>query len=78
MDSLNELAYPAEVAGLNYAVSASAVGISVHVSGYSHKLMDLLDAIIHAIVRFEMNEERFLIVHEQVVVADVYPMFSCC
>lgn len=78
MDSLNELAYPAEVAGLNYSVFASHMGISVHVHGYSHKLIDLMNTLIRAIVQFSMDEERFSVIHEQVESASKCTSFSFC
>ncbi|GMH33522.1 hypothetical protein BSKO_01356 [Bryopsis sp. KO-2023] len=65
-DYLNELAYPAELAGLGYSVSNTTTGISVNVSGYSHKIGKLLDSVLEEIFNFSVKKERFDVLHEQV------------
>lgn len=49
-DALNEMAYPAELAGLAYVVHNNLSGFTVVVSGYSHKLPVLLDAVLDRVV----------------------------
>ncbi|CAD7703211.1 unnamed protein product [Ostreobium quekettii] len=65
-DSMNELAYPAEIAGLSYGICATSVGIRVTATGYTHKLMTLVDMILDHMLGLEIKESRFQIVHEQV------------
>ncbi|EWM30042.1 insulin-degrading enzyme [Nannochloropsis gaditana] len=44
-DELNEFAYEAAMAGLSYSVTTRTTGLSVKVSGYSHKLPVLLKKV---------------------------------
>ncbi|EKU21330.1 insulysin [Nannochloropsis gaditana CCMP526] len=44
-DELNEFAYEAAMAGLSYSVTTRTTGLSVKVSGYSHKLPVLLEKV---------------------------------
>ena len=44
-DELTEFAYDADVAGLHYRVYNSAVGLSLMLAGYSHKLPVLLTKV---------------------------------
>lgn len=66
LDSLNELTYPAELAGLKYSLSTGPSGVVLSVAGYSHKLEVLLNTVIDAILNLEVNDERFSTIHEQV------------
>jgi len=65
-DGLNELAYPADLAGLSYGVHNSQAGFQVVVSGYSHKLPLLLKEVLHKVAHLEVKPDRFAVVVEEV------------
>lgn len=65
-DYLNEMAYPAELAGLGYVVHNSLSGFTVVVSGYNHKLLTLLGAILAKLAGFSVREDRYAVVLEEV------------
>eukprot|EP00249_Psilotum_nudum_P021715 c28217_g1_i1 orf=297-3335(+) len=67
VDYLNEYAYFAEIAGLNYSIWQTGTGFQVSVSGYNHKLDVLLQKIIQRIIEFTVKEDRFIIVKEKVL-----------
>lgn len=67
MDYLNEYAYDAQVAGLNYMINITDCGFEVTVSGYNHKLRVLLDTIVDMIVKFEVRADRFAVIKETVL-----------
>ncbi|KAG0570443.1 hypothetical protein KC19_6G162300 [Ceratodon purpureus] len=67
VDYLNEYAYYAQVAGLNYSIVTTGTGFQVSVSGYHHKLITLLEKIIDKVVNFEVEEERFSVIKEKVM-----------
>ncbi len=58
-DQLNAQIYPATEAGLNFALGASAKGLSVRVAGYSDKQPVLLKDILHALNQPDWNQARF-------------------
>ena len=60
-DYLNPLAYPAELAGLNYSLSNSMSGFLLVVYGYNHKLKVLLEKVLEHILAFHVKEDRFLV-----------------
>lgn len=66
-EALNETTYPARGAGLNFAITASLEGVTVTVSGYDASADRLLDVITQNLVSFELSEERFLALKDQVV-----------
>lgn len=55
-DYLNEMAYPAELAGLHYGISVSLTGFEVTLGGYNHKLPQLLSAVMDKITHFEVSK----------------------
>jgi insulysin len=67
VDYLNEYAYYAQVAGLNYSIVTTMTGFQVAVSGYHHKLIVLVQKIIDKVVNFEVEEERFSVIKEKVM-----------
>lgn len=67
VDYLNEYAYYAQVAGLNYSIVTTGTGFQVSVSGYHHKLITLVEKIIDKVVNFEVEEERFSVIKEKVM-----------
>jgi len=58
-DALNEYAYPATLAGLDYGVEAGARGLTVSIAGYDDRQRVLLDKILHALVAKHFAPERF-------------------
>eukprot|EP00850_Spirogloea_muscicola_P018425 SM000168S02624 [mRNA] locus=s168:264494:272208:+ [translate_table: standard] len=63
-DGLNEYAYYAQIAGLSYSIQHTTVGFQVFVSGYSHKLMTLLEKILSKAFAFDFTDDRFHNVQE--------------
>ena len=66
-DVLNEYSYEAELAGLHYSLSNTAKGMQLLVSGYNHKLAELLKAIVGKIARFGewADPQRFTLLKDQ-------------
>ncbi|KAI4330509.1 hypothetical protein MLD38_028795 [Melastoma candidum] len=67
MDYLNEYAYYAQVAGLQYWVSHTNTGFQLTIEGYNHKLKILLEAVIEKIAKFEVMPDRFDVIKEVVM-----------
>uniref|UniRef100_A0A8C5MX61 Insulin-degrading enzyme n=1 Tax=Leptobrachium leishanense TaxID=445787 RepID=A0A8C5MX61_9ANUR len=63
-DSLNEYAYAAELAGLNYDLQNTIYGMYLSVKGYSDKQHILLKKIVEKMATFEIDEKRFEIIKE--------------
>ncbi|XP_008320371.2 insulin-degrading enzyme isoform X1 [Cynoglossus semilaevis] len=63
-DSLNEYAYAAELAGLNYDLQSTVYGMYLSVKGYNDKQHILLRKIIEKMASFEIDEKRFDIIKE--------------
>uniref|UniRef100_A0A8C5DIB9 Insulin-degrading enzyme n=1 Tax=Gouania willdenowi TaxID=441366 RepID=A0A8C5DIB9_GOUWI len=63
-DSLNEYAYAAELAGLNYDLQNTVYGMYLSVKGYNDKQHILLKKIIEKMATFEIDERRFEIIKE--------------
>ncbi|CAM5157075.1 unnamed protein product [Natator depressus] len=63
-DSLNEYAYAAELAGLNYDLQNTIYGMYLSVKGYNDKQHILLKKIIEKMTTFEIDEKRFEIIKE--------------
>jgi len=59
-DDLNELAYPAQLAGLGFRIDAHARGFSVRISGYDDKQVVLLQSIIAALHKRTFDPQRAL------------------
>ena len=65
IDSMNEVTYYAEVAGLGYSIQANTVGITAAFAGYSHKLFLLVREVIQRMATFKPKPERFVVLKEQ-------------
>ncbi|XP_059803576.1 insulin-degrading enzyme isoform X1 [Hypanus sabinus] len=63
-DSLNEYAYAAELAGLNYDLQNTIYGMYLSVKGYNDKQHIILKKIIEKMATFEIDEKRFEIIKE--------------
>ncbi|PON38848.1 Coenzyme PQQ biosynthesis protein [Parasponia andersonii] len=66
MDYLNEYAYYARVAGLNYGINHTDSGFQVTLVGYNHKLRILLETVIGKIAKFKVKPDRFSVIKEMV------------
>ncbi|KAL3476459.1 Metalloenzyme, LuxS/M16 peptidase-like protein [Aspergillus californicus] len=64
-DALVEYSYDAELAGLDYDLSASIFGLDVSVGGYNDKMAVLLERVISSMRDLTVRSDRFLIVKER-------------
>ncbi|XP_056865434.1 insulin-degrading enzyme-like 2 [Raphanus sativus] len=69
VDCLNEYAYYARSAGLNYGLSLSDNGFELYLAGFNHKLRILLEAIMQKIAKFEVKPDRFYVIKETITKA---------
>jgi secreted Zn-dependent insulinase-like peptidase len=58
-DQVNEFAYPAHLAGMNFDFYKHTQGISLRVSGFSDKQTLLLQHLLHGIVEPAFSQDRF-------------------
>jgi len=58
-EKLNEIAYPARVAGLAYDVSADMDGLTIVISGYTESARMLLDEIGQKLRTLDISEQQF-------------------
>uniref|UniRef100_A0A383VRB5 Peptidase M16 N-terminal domain-containing protein n=1 Tax=Tetradesmus obliquus TaxID=3088 RepID=A0A383VRB5_TETOB len=65
-DYLNEVAYPAELAGLSYSLTNHLAGFQLSCQGYSEKLPVLLGLLLEELANFKVKPERFAVVKEAV------------
>jgi insulysin len=66
-DALEEYAYDAELAGLDYSVSSYSQGLDIQLSGYNDKLPVLLEKVLVTMRDLEVKQDRFDIVKERVL-----------
>ncbi|MCX2983249.1 peptidase M16 [Halieaceae bacterium IMCC14734] len=66
-DAVNEFAYPAQLAGLNFSLYRHARGISLKVSGYNDKQLVLLQQIVEAIAGADLDTDRFTNIRDDLV-----------
>ncbi|CAG8247922.1 unnamed protein product [Penicillium olsonii] len=64
-DSLDEYSYDAELAGLDYHLSANILGLDISVSGYNDKMSVLLDKVLNTMRGLQVNQDRFNIIKER-------------
>lgn len=64
-DSLEEYAYDAELAGLQYSVSSASTGLEIVVSGYNDKLPVLLEKVLLTMRGMEVKQDRFDIIKDR-------------
>ena len=65
-DSLCEYSYDADVAGLHYDIDSHLDGIDIVLGGYNDKLPHLLESVLNALTKLQVDPKRFAIVHDQV------------
>ena len=61
-ETLNEVAYPAYLAGMKFSITNDAEGILISVSGYDSALPSLMDTIIDALNNITLDEKRFSVI----------------
>ena len=66
-DALNEYSYDAEIAGLEYNLSHSTVGLDIDISGYNDKMPLLLEKLLINMRDLEVKPDRFKIVKERLL-----------
>jgi len=64
-EQLNEFAYPASIAGLNYKIDGNAEGFKISISGYDQKQGVLLQRIVQTMKHPDYDNEKFLIYKEE-------------
>ncbi|KAL2004579.1 hypothetical protein VTN00DRAFT_3315 [Thermoascus crustaceus] len=64
-DALVEYSYDAELAGLDYHLSASIFGLDISVGGYNDKMSVLLGKVLVSMRDLEVNPDRFKIIKER-------------
>jgi secreted Zn-dependent insulinase-like peptidase len=66
-DQLNEFAYPARLAGLQYSLNANARGLDIEIAGYSSRQGLLLNNLADAIRKSRFTEERFTLLKAELI-----------
>jgi insulysin len=64
-DALNEYAYDAEIAGLEYSVGSSSVGLEIEVAGYNDKMLVLLEKVITMMKNLKIRPDRFKVAKDK-------------
>ena len=59
MDSVAEQFYPAELAGMNYQLSAHQGGLTLHTWGLSGNQIDLVNQLLNTLLTLEFEPIRF-------------------
>ena len=67
IDQLNELTYPAELAGLSYDIYAHQGGFTLQLSGFSSRLPRLLELILKNRTFGRVDPQRFAIIQQQLL-----------
>jgi len=64
-DELNEFAYPAQLAGLDYSIYRHVRGFSVRISGYDDKQAVLLERILDTLTAPDLDAQRFEVLKDR-------------
>ncbi len=67
VDQLNEFAYPAHLAGIDYTLTANGRGYDLGIFGYSGRQGMLMNKIITAMNAGQFKEDRFLLLKEKLL-----------
>jgi len=65
-ESLNELSYPAKLAGLDYSLKEGYEGLYLNVGGYSESAMKLYEMILDHMVDFSISESQFNAIQDKI------------
>ena len=66
-ESLNELSYPARLAGLNYSIKEGYEGIYVDVSGYKESSLKLYELMLEHMTDFKITQSQFEAIKDKIV-----------
>ncbi|HCL27805.1 MAG TPA: hypothetical protein DIC52_05145 [Candidatus Latescibacteria bacterium] len=66
-ESLNELAYPAQIAGLSYSFASGYEGVYFSVSGFDESAPRLFDRVLDHMQNLRLTEERFAALKDRIV-----------
>jgi insulysin len=66
-DAVNELTYPAQLAGLNFSLYKHAQGISLRISGYDDKQQVLLEQLLASMETLAIEHQRFENIREDMI-----------
>jgi insulysin len=66
-DSLNEYAYGAGIAGLQYSLGVCHYGLGVDISGYNDKMLVLLETVLVKMRDLEVLPDRFKLIKERLM-----------
>ena len=66
-EALNETAYTAREAGLNFSLTAGLEGVQISVDGYDESTTRLLEAIAANLVDFKISPERFAAIKDRLI-----------
>ena len=66
-DELNEFSYPATLAGADYKITRKSTGMQIFFSGFSHKLPQLIEAVVERLGRPALHEARFVLMRESLL-----------
>ena len=61
-ETLNEVGYPAYLAGMEFSIQNDSEGILISVAGYDSALESLMDVIIDALNNITLDEKRFSVI----------------
>ncbi|KAJ5466589.1 hypothetical protein N7539_009545 [Penicillium diatomitis] len=64
-DSLDEYSYDAELAGLDYHLFTTTLGLEISVGGYNDKMSVLLEKVLNTMRGLVVNQDRFSIIKER-------------
>ncbi|NKB72821.1 MAG: hypothetical protein GKR89_37605 [Candidatus Latescibacteria bacterium] len=66
-ESLNELAYPAQIAGLSYSFASGYEGVYFTVSGFDESAPRLFNSVVDHMLDLRLDEERFAAIKDRIV-----------
>ena len=66
-ESLNEISYPAKLAGLNYTVREGYEGLYVDINGYKESAMSLYGLILDHLIDFSITESQFEAIKDKII-----------
>ena len=58
-EALNEGVYPIQLAGLSYHLGVEKKGVNLSVSGYSERILDLLQLVAQNLTEINIDEQKF-------------------
>jgi len=64
-DALNEYAYDAEIAGLEYNLGPHSLGLDLEISGYNDKMPLLLEKLLLKMRDLEITPDRFKVIKDK-------------